>query len=81
MDEIIKSLILQAPAVGIALYALYIVYNDWKKDRDIAAAQRDKMIEQLTLNTAYLQTIATRLNVPVKMVKEARSNPDINDVT
>lgn len=68
--EIIK----QAPAIGVLLVALYVVYSDWRKDRENASAQREQMIEQLTYNTVALQTLATKLNIQLPTQQEVKDN-------
>lgn len=62
-EEVIKSIILQAPAIGVLLVALYVLYRDTKAERESAAASREKQLEQLILLNGYIHEIAEQLNV------------------
>lgn len=62
-EEIIKSIILQFPAIGVLLVALFVLYRDTKAERESAAASREKQLEQLILLNGYIHEIADRLNV------------------
>lgn len=74
-DEIIKTLLAQAPAVAVLVYALYTVYNDFKVERASAAAERAEMIKQLTIQTVYMRTLASALKIdlPSEMEIVARN--------
>ena len=48
MDETIKAIIIQFPAIGVLLYMLNRLYNDWREDRDKSREERQDM-----LNTLY----------------------------
>lgn len=47
MDDIIKSIVVQFPAIGILLYMLQRLYNDWSEDRKEARADRNDMLDSL----------------------------------
>lgn len=47
MDEIIKNLALQAPAIGILLIFTVTLYRDMRSDAQGAARQREETISAL----------------------------------
>lgn len=47
MDEIIKNLALQAPAIAILLIFVVTLYRDMRKDAEAAAKQREETIAAL----------------------------------
>jgi uncharacterized protein involved in exopolysaccharide biosynthesis len=47
MDELIRSLLMQTPAIAIVLYALNRVYVDWQADREQARLERAEMSKQI----------------------------------
>jgi hypothetical protein len=61
--KIVESLALQAPAVAVLIYALSVVYADFKAERAVAAQERAEMIRQLTQQTLLLGMIAQRVGL------------------
>lgn len=60
MDEFVKQVLVQAPAVGVLLFALKMLYDDMKAEREQARAERQAMLEKLDAvdDTLNRQTVA-----------------------
>lgn len=46
IEELIKSIIVQFPAIGILLIFVYTVYNDWKREREYYRSLVDSLIAE-----------------------------------
>lgn len=46
IEELIKSIIVQFPAIGILLIFVVTVYNDWKKEREYYRSLVDSLIAE-----------------------------------
>lgn len=46
IEEIVKSIIVQFPAIGILLVFVVAVYNDWKKEREYYRSLVDSLIAE-----------------------------------
>lgn len=46
IEELIKSIIVQFPAIGILLIFIVTVYNDWKKEREYYRSLVDSLIAE-----------------------------------
>lgn len=73
ITNIVQTLLLQAPAIAVLLYALNVVYADFKSERDSAAKERAEMIRQLTQQTLLLSMIAQRVGLSQSQI-EATEN-------
>lgn len=64
-EEVIKSIILQMPAIGILLVAVTVLYRDNKADRTQASIERYEQLKQLIILNQYIRIIADKLKVPL----------------
>ena len=69
ITNLLQSLLLQAPAVAVLLYALNVVYADFKVERIAAALERTEMIRQLTQQTLLLSMIAQRVGLSQSQIE------------
>lgn len=47
MDDLVKSILVQAPAVGVLLFALKMLYDDMKAEREVARQERQAMLDKI----------------------------------
>lgn len=55
MDDTIKSILLQMPAIAILLYAVKVLYLDAKADRIQAGIERQQMLDKIDILTDALE--------------------------
>lgn len=63
VSSVVLSLLTQAPLAALPVIALWIMYNDAKKERQDNRTQTDALLVQVTLMTTYLQLLAQALQV------------------
>lgn len=44
-DELFKQIVVQSPIAGVLLFALWIVYNDLKKNQETARTERQELLD------------------------------------
>lgn len=61
IDDLLKTLVLQMPAVAICLYALNRLYTDARADHEAQMKQRDEQISAINNMSTKLDTLINQL--------------------
>lgn len=75
MDELAKTFVVQAPMVAVLIVFLKTVYDDWKIDRQVAAAQRDAMTEQLNMINKRLERLEEEISSTPRPIMPPKLSP------
>lgn len=63
INSVFAWLLANAPLAVLPVVALWVMYNDAKKERADSRAQTDALLVQVTLMSTYLQLLAQALQI------------------